>query len=101
MKGVGKRVYEQCAGFLRVRDGPCALDNTPIHPESYRVVGKLAKQFLGLQQPKEESMTGSDLAELGRKVKSRLIRWELIDSPGKPKQFPACHRLVMFSWLPY
>ncbi|MCM1227991.1 MAG: RNA-binding transcriptional accessory protein [Clostridium sp.] len=32
---LGKKAYEQCAGFLRVRDGKNPLDNTAVHPESY------------------------------------------------------------------
>ena len=32
---LGPKAYEQCAGFLRVRDGKNALDNTGVHPESY------------------------------------------------------------------
>jgi uncharacterized protein len=72
VKGVGKRVFEQCAGFLRVRDGPCALDNTPIHPESYSVVSRLAKQLKNVgKSTGAELMTSSDLAELGRMVSLR------------------------------
>ncbi len=32
---LGAKAYEQCAGFLRVRDGKNPLDNTSVHPESY------------------------------------------------------------------
>ncbi len=32
---LGKKAFEQCAGFLRVRDGGNPLDNTAVHPESY------------------------------------------------------------------
>lgn len=32
---LGPKAYEQCAGFLRVRDGREPLDNTGVHPESY------------------------------------------------------------------
>ncbi|MBQ4533957.1 MAG: RNA-binding transcriptional accessory protein, partial [Ruminococcus sp.] len=31
---LGKKAFEQCAGFLRVRDGKNPLDNTAVHPES-------------------------------------------------------------------
>ncbi len=40
---LGARAYEQCAGFLRVRDGKNPLDNTGVHPESYGGVEKLLK----------------------------------------------------------
>lgn len=32
---LGAKAYEQCAGFLRVRDSKNPLDNTSVHPESY------------------------------------------------------------------
>ena len=38
VKGLGPRAYEQCAGFLRIRDGVSLLDNTAVHPESYDAV---------------------------------------------------------------
>ena len=33
---LGKKAYEQCAGFLRISDGDNFLDNTSVHPESYK-----------------------------------------------------------------
>ena len=42
VKGLGPRAYEQCAGFLRIRDGRNPLDNTAVHPESYEAVKTLA-----------------------------------------------------------
>lgn len=42
---LGPKVYEQCVGFLRVRQGSHALDNTGVHPESYKVVLKMAKDY--------------------------------------------------------
>ncbi len=42
---LGVNVFEQCAGFLRVRESNNALDNTAIHPESYTVVEQIAKQY--------------------------------------------------------
>ncbi|MBQ8841645.1 MAG: RNA-binding transcriptional accessory protein [Ruminiclostridium sp.] len=40
---LGKKAYEQCAGFLRVPDGKNPLDNTGVHPESYDAVKELLK----------------------------------------------------------
>ncbi len=37
VSGLGKKAYEQSAGFLRIRDGKNPLDNSAIHPESYPV----------------------------------------------------------------
>ena len=42
---LGKKTYEQAAGFLRIRDGNNPLDNTAVHPESYRVVREMAKSL--------------------------------------------------------
>ena len=38
---LGKKAFEQCAGFLRVRDGKNPLDNTSVHPESYAAASSL------------------------------------------------------------
>ncbi|MCB0397582.1 MAG: RNA-binding transcriptional accessory protein [Flavobacteriales bacterium] len=40
---LGEKAFEQCAGFLRIRDGKNPLDNSAVHPESYPVVKKMAK----------------------------------------------------------
>ncbi|MFO7905447.1 MAG: Tex family protein [Pirellulaceae bacterium] len=39
---LGKKVFEQAAGFLRIRDGEQPLDNSAVHPESYYVVEQMA-----------------------------------------------------------
>ena len=41
---LGKKAYEQCAGFLRVPESADLLDNTAVHPESYEA----ARAFLRL-----------------------------------------------------
>lgn len=38
---LGKKAFEQCAGFLRVHGGKNPLDNTGVHPESYSAAEKL------------------------------------------------------------
>ncbi len=45
VKGIGEKAYEQCVGFLRIKDGKSILDNTAIHPENYDVVEKLQKKY--------------------------------------------------------
>ncbi|MGY8770106.1 MAG: Tex family protein [Pirellulales bacterium] len=42
---LGRKVFEQAAGFLRIRDGRYPLDNSAVHPESYSVVEKMAAQL--------------------------------------------------------
>ncbi len=41
---LGKKAFEQCAGFLRVRDGKNPLDNTAVHPESYDAASALLSE---------------------------------------------------------
>ena len=53
---LGPKAYEQCAGFLRIRDGVNPLDNTAVHPESYGAAQKLLAE-LGYQ-PEELSAGG-------------------------------------------
>ena len=39
--GLGPRAFEQCAGFLRIRDGSEPLDASSVHPEAYGVARKI------------------------------------------------------------
>ncbi|NED70749.1 hypothetical protein G3I15_58500, partial [Streptomyces sp. SID10244] len=38
---LGPKAFEQCAGFLRIRDGDDPLDSSGVHPESYPVVRRI------------------------------------------------------------
>ncbi len=40
---MGPKTFEQCAGFLRIRNASNPLDNSAVHPESYFVVEAMAK----------------------------------------------------------
>jgi uncharacterized protein len=42
---MGAKAFEQCAGFLRIKDGENKLDNSAVHPESYEVVNQMAKDL--------------------------------------------------------
>jgi uncharacterized protein len=42
---LGQKAYEQAAGFLRVRGAANPLDNSAVHPESYDVVERMAKDL--------------------------------------------------------
>ena len=41
---LGKKAFEQCAGFLRILGGKSILDNTGVHPESYKAAEGLLKE---------------------------------------------------------
>ncbi|WP_036218151.1 Tex family protein [Marinospirillum minutulum] len=43
VKRLGPKAYEQCAGFLRIREGKNPLDASAVHPEAYPLVEKIAK----------------------------------------------------------
>lgn len=63
LKGVpklGKKAFEQCAGFLRVAESANVLDNTAVHPESYGAAVKLL------------SVSGLTLEDVKRKQLSTL-----------------------------
>ena len=42
---LGPKAFEQCAGFLRIRDGENPLDASAVHPESYAVVDAMARDL--------------------------------------------------------
>lgn len=42
---MGEKVFEQCSGFLRIRDGVHPLDKSAVHPESYHIVEKMAQDL--------------------------------------------------------
>ncbi len=59
---LGPKAFEQCAGFLRIRDGENPLDASAVHPESYHIVERMALK------------TGLSLKEIiGRKDIRQLI----------------------------
>lgn len=45
VKRLGEKVYEQCAGFLRIPGAANPLDNSAVHPERYQLVQKMAKDL--------------------------------------------------------
>ena len=42
---LGPATFQQCAGFLRITDGKNPLDNSAVHPESYSIVERMAKDL--------------------------------------------------------
>ena len=61
---LGAKAFEQCAGFLRVPESKNILDNTGVHPESY----KAAKELLTLFGYKPSDIGGDKIADIGDKV---------------------------------
>ncbi len=44
VSGIGPKTFEQCAGFLRIREGGNPLDASAVHPESYTLVQKIIER---------------------------------------------------------
>ena len=55
---LGPKAFEQCAGFMRIRDGSNPLDSSAVHPESYPVVERILAK---LEQTVESLLGNSSL----------------------------------------
>lgn len=60
VKGLGPKVFEQCAGFLRIVEGENFLDATSVHPESYKAASALLNE-VGYTKAELEKGEFSDL----------------------------------------
>ena len=69
---LGSKSFEQCAGFLRIKDGSNPLDNTIIHPESYGLAQKL-KSLLNSGNDKK-SIIENHQAEFGTATIEMVLR---------------------------
>lgn len=67
---LGPKAYEQCAGFLRIPGGRNVLDNTAVHPESY----KTAENLLKICGVSKSDVANGKVAALTNTVKSRGIK---------------------------
>lgn len=65
---MGEKAFEQSAGFLRIPGADHPLDNTAVHPESYRVVGRMAAN-LGCSL---QDLIGSPSLRAGIRLKDYL-----------------------------
>ena len=64
---LGPKAFEQCAGFLRVRDSKNALDATAVHPESYDA----AKALLATLGYQLSDIKAGKLADLPKRVEEK------------------------------
>ncbi|AFZ02471.1 Tex family protein [Calothrix sp. PCC 6303] len=72
---LGPKAFEQAAGFLRIRGGENPLDNTAVHPESYKIVEAIASDLkLPLKQV-------TDIAE---NLKKTGLKKYVTDTIGEP-----------------
>ena len=64
---LGPKAFEQCAGFLRVPESRNPLDNTGVHPESY----KSAKELLGLLDYSDNEIKAAKFTDISGRVKAK------------------------------
>ena len=72
---LGPSTYEQCAGFLRIPGAANPLDNSAVHPESYKTVELMAKDC---------GCTVKELMASAEKRKAIDIRRYITDKVGLP-----------------
>ena len=93
VKGLGPKVFEQCAGFLRIVDGDNFLDNTGVHPESYHIAKALLKE-VGYDTVEAGHMQGlrdkiTDIEALANKLDTGVPTLEdIIKELEKPGRDP-------------
>ncbi|PRR83125.1 Tex family protein [Clostridium vincentii] len=69
VKRLGQKAYEQCAGFLRVVESKEPLDNTSVHPESY----KEAKKLIDILGYSSSDFKNKGLVDIEERVKEKGI----------------------------
>ncbi|MCY6485654.1 Tex family protein [Clostridium aestuarii] len=65
VKRLGPKAFEQCAGFLRIPESAEVLDNTSVHPESY----KAAKELLKTLGYTEDDVRKANVEDIDSKVR--------------------------------
>ena len=64
---LGPKAFEQCAGFLRVPERRNPLDNTGVHPESY----KSAKALLEMLNYSDKEIKSAKFTDIANRVKAK------------------------------
>lgn len=72
---LGKKAFEQCAGFLRIPESDNILDNTAVHPESYNGTMKLLK-LLGYSDSEIKSGDFKSIKNRAEKYNSESLESE-------------------------
>jgi protein Tex len=83
---LGEKAFEQCAGFLRIRDGKNSLDNTAVHPESYKIVKAFASK-LGMDM---DNLVGNEqaLEQLSQSDGLSYTEIDILNELKKPGRDP-------------
>ena len=87
VKKLGNKAFEQCAGFLRIRDSENILDNTGVHPESYEPASKLIQLSGDIENIK--NFVGENYAAVAEKLNIGVPTLkDIIDEICKPGRDP-------------
>ena len=81
VKGLGKKAYEQAAGFVRIKNGKSTFDNSGIHPESYEV----AKRLQNLDLSSVDIASKAQELQVGKETLSDIIK-ELLKPGFDPRE---------------
>lgn len=95
---LGKVAFEQCAGFIRIPDGTNPLENTAVHPESYKPTEKLLELLVfkvaDLKNKDNlislrEKLKSVNVAETAKKLEiGEMTLTDIIDELSKPGRDP-------------
>ena len=77
VKKLGPKAFEQCAGFLRIRESKEPLDNTGVHPESYEI----AKKYISLKDEIGDTKEIANKLEVGLPTLKDIIKE--LEKPGR------------------
>ena len=72
---LGPKAFEQAAGFLRIRNGKNPLDNTAVHPESYKVVETIATDL---------NVPLTEITQVADRLKKTDLKKYATDAIGEP-----------------
>ena len=95
---LGKVAFEQCAGFIRIPDGTNPLENTAVHPESYKQTEKLL-ELLGFKvkdlndkqnlNSLREKLKSVDIVKTAEQLEiGEMTLSDIIDELSKPGRDP-------------
>ena len=72
---LGPKAFEQAAGFLRIRNGKNLLDNTAVHPESYKIVEAIATDL---------SVPLTQITQVAERLKKTDLKKYATEAIGEP-----------------
>jgi len=99
---LGKKAFEQCAGFLRIREGANPLDRSGVHPERYGLVRQMATDCGCAVAELMENAALRQKIELNRYVDEEVglpTLEDILAELGKPGRDPR-HTFAAFAFAP-